>query len=141
MSRSPSKISKELFEILVAVAWLDGEIQPEEQAYLNKLAADRAWSKDVTVQQLLSNQQSVSSTQCYELLRNYLGANPSLADYQDLFTKISSLIYSDENIATEEARLLTQLQELDPQNLTSNSVFDKVLAKIQQLYKKAVASV
>ena len=141
MSRSPSKISKELLEILVAVAWVDGEIQPEEQAYLTKLAADRGWSTDVTVQQLLSDRQPISSAQCYQLLHNYLGANPSVADYQDLFAKISSLVYSDENIATEEAKLLTQLQELDPQNLASNSVFDKVLAKIQRLYKKAVASV
>lgn len=141
MSQTHSKMSRELFEILVATAWIDGEVQPQEQEYLAKLATEQGLSEDTEVQNLLSNKQSISSARCYQLLRNYLGANPSLEDYQNLLSSISSLVYSDENIATEEAKLLTQLQELDPQNPTSDSVFDKVLGKIQSLYRKGLKSV
>lgn len=141
MSQMDSKMSRELFEILVATAWIDGEVQPQEQEYLAKLATEQGLSEDTEVQNLLSNKRSISSAKCYQLLRSYLGANPSLEDYQNLLSSISSLVYSDENIATEEAKLLTQLQELDPQNPTSDSVFDKVLGKIQSLYRKGLKSV
>ncbi len=133
--------SRQLFQILVAAAWIDGEVQPQEQEYLQKIAREHGLAEDAEIQDLLSSNKPISSAKCYQLLENYLGTNATSEDYQNLLSAISSLVYSDGEIATEEAKLLTQLQELDPDNLASNSVFNKLLSLIQKLYKKGLASV
>ena len=133
--------SKQLFQILVAAAWIDGEFQPQEQKYLQKIAREHNFAEDAEIQDLLSSKKPISSAKCYQLLENYFGNNPTSEDYQNLLSAISSLVYSDDNIATEEAKLLTQLQELDPNSLNSKSVFNKLLSRIQTLYKKGLASV
>jgi uncharacterized tellurite resistance protein B-like protein len=140
MSFSTNK-NKQLLEILVAAAWIDGEFQPEEQQYLSRIAQEQQLNEDVEIQELLSNTRPISSAKCYQLLKNYLGDRPTLEDYNDLLSAISTLVYSDGDIATEEAKLLTQLQELDPNNSASNSTLDKILSRIQKLYKKGLASV
>ncbi len=141
MSYSTEANSRQLFQILVAAAWIDGEVQPQEQEYLQKIAREHNLAEDSEIQDLLSSNKSISSAKCYQLLKDYLGTNPTSEDYHSLLSAISSLVYSDDNIATEEAKLLTQLQELDPNNLTSNSVFNKLLSRIQKLYKQGLASV
>lgn len=127
--------NKQLLEILVAAAWIDGEFQTEEKEYLTKIAEQQASLEEAEIQQLLSNNESISSEKCYQLLEKYLGSNPNTEDYNRLLSAISSLVYSDGDIATEEAQLLTQLQELEP---NTNSVFDKILLRIQKLYRKGL---
>ena len=135
-----TKNNQDLFEILVAVAWLDGEIQLEEREFLEKIAAQQNLKSATEVQDLLANRQATSPEVCYKLLEKYLGSHPNPADYQNLLSAVSSLIYSDNDIATEEASLLTQLQNLEPHNLKSNSAFDKLIGKIQKLYRNGVKS-
>lgn len=127
--------NQDLFEILVAIAWIDGEIQPEEKKFLEKIAAEQNLKSSTEVKELLTNYQATSSEQCYQLLEKHLGSNPNPEDYTNLLSAVSRLIYSDNDIATEEASLLTQIQNLDPQNLKQHSVFDKVIGKIQNLYQ------
>lgn len=124
-----------LLEILVAVAWIDGEIQPEEKKFLEEIAVKQNISSSAELESLLTNYQNSSSERCYELLTNYLGDNPDSKAYEDLLAAVSKLIYSDNDVDTAEAALLTQLQNLDPQSLESNSAFDRVIGKIQQLYR------
>ena len=135
MSLSMKNKNKQLLEILVAAAWIDGEFQTEEKEYLTKIAEQQASLEEAEIQQLLSNNESISSEKCYQLLEKYLGSNPNTEDYNRLLSAISSLVYSDGDIATEEAQLLTQLQELEP---NTNSVFDKILLRIQKLYRKGL---
>ena len=52
-----------------------------------------------------------------------------------LLSAVSSLIYSDNDIATEEANLLTTMQNIDPQNYQKRSTLDRVIGKIQKLYR------
>jgi hypothetical protein len=130
-----SKSDRNLLEILVAVAWIDGEIQPEERKFIEKIAAERSIESVTEVQNLLDNYQNSSLSQCYQLLEQYLGNSPEPQDYDDLLSAVSSLIYSDNDIATEEANLLTQMQNIDPQNYQKRSTFDKVIGKIQKLYR------
>ena len=137
MSKLTNK-DRDLFEILVAIAWIDGEVQPEEKEFLTKIAAEKNLELS---EDLLTTPQVKSSDRCYDLLRNYLGSHPNLDDYNHLLSAVSTLIYSDDDIATEEAALLTKIQNLDPQNSTSNSALDKLIGKIQKLYKKGVSSV
>ena len=141
MSDTNKAHNKQLFHILVAAAWIDGEMQPQEQDYLQRIAKEHNLLEDTEIQNLLSSDRPISSAKCYQLLENYLGNNPTAENYQDLLSAISSLVYIDDNIATEEAKLLTQLQELGVNNNTSNSVFNKLLSRIQKLYKKGLASV
>lgn len=138
MSQLTKNDSQGLFEILVAIAWIDGEIQSEEREFLTKIAAEQNLELS---EDLLTNYQVTSTAQCYDLLRNYLGSNPNVEDYNKLLSAVSTLIYSDNDIATEEASLLTKIQSLDPQNSTNNSTFDKLIGKIQKLYQKGVKNV
>ena len=129
-----TKNDRDLLEILVAVAWIDGEIQPEERKLIEKIAAERN-IESTKVQDLLSNKRDSSLSRCYQLLEQYLGTSPEPKDYDNLLSAVSSLIYSDSDIATEEADLLTKMQNIDPQNYQKRSTLDKVIGKIQKLYR------
>lgn len=138
MTQITTNNSQDLFKILVAVAWIDGEIQPEEKQLLEKIAVEQNLAAIAEVETILEMGQTASIEQCYQLLKQYLGDNPKMENYQDLLVAVSQLIYSDNDITTEEAALLAQMQKLDPLNNASNSAFDKVIAKIQQLYQAGV---
>ena len=135
MTQLAKSNSQDLLEILVAVAWIDGEIQPEEKRFLETIAKEQNISSTTELQALLANYQGSSWERCYQLLEQYLGTNPDPADYQNLLTAVSKLIYSDNDIATEEATLLTQIQNLNPDNSQNRSTFDKAIKKIQKLYQ------
>ena len=124
----------DLFNILVAVAWIDGEIQPEEKKFLETIAKRQNLASS-QIEELLATPQVTTTAQCYQLFHEYLGLHPAAEDYQNLLSAVSSLIYSDNDIATEEASLLTQMQNLNSKELNSNSTFDKLIAKIQKIYK------
>lgn len=126
---------RDLLEILVAIAWIDGEIQAEEKDFLEKIAKEHNLKSPTELQDLFKKHQNSSAEKCYQLLEEYLGSNPDPTAYETLLSAVSKLIYSDDDIATEEAALLTKIQNLDPQNLKSRSTFDKAIAKIQQLYQ------
>ena len=128
-----TKSDRNLLEILVAVAWIDGEIQPEERKFIEKIAVQIGSSAEV--EDLLNNYRDSSQEQCYQLLEQYLGNSREPDDYNNLLSAVSSLIYSDNDIATEEANLLTTIQNIDPQNYRERSTLDKVIGKIQKLYK------
>ena len=141
MSQLTKNRDRDLFKILVAVAWIDGEIQPEERKFLEKIAAEQNIDLSSEIEELLATPQVTSTEQCDRLLREYLGSNPTPEDYQNLLSAVSSLIYSDSDIATEEASLLTQLQNLDPQNNEPNSKINKLIARIQKIYQTGLKRV
>ena len=136
MVQSTSRNNQQLFKILVAAAWLDGEIQEQERSYLQKVANERNLSQDSEIQQLLSAQDPVDSEQCYEWLNEYLGDRPTPQVYQNLLAEIAGLVYADGDIAEAEAKLLTQLQNLDPENPNAKSLFEPMLKLVRQLYRK-----
>jgi uncharacterized tellurite resistance protein B-like protein len=129
-----TKSDRKLLEILVAVAWIDGEIQPEERKFIEKIAVEQNIESAEKVEDLLNSYQDSSPQQCYQLLEQYLGNSPKPDDYNNLLSAVSSLIYSDNDIATEEANFLTTIQNIDPQNYQKRSTLDKVIGKIQKLY-------
>ncbi len=141
MSQLTRDNNRQLFQILIAIAWIDGEVQSQEKKYLHEIAREQGLGTEAEIQELLSNTQPTSNTECYRLLEQYLGANPSLEDYHNLLSAISTLVYSDGDIATEEAELLTQIQELEPNNSSNNSIFEQLLSKIQKLYKSSLRAI
>lgn len=130
---------KQLLKISIAAAWIDGIIQPEEREYLRQMAEENGVDSDPEIKSLLSEIKPVKATECYSWLESYLGDRPTQEDYQRLVDAIGALIYSDGDVAVEEAKLLTRLQNLDPANESPKSGFDKVLKVIQKLYRQAIS--
>jgi uncharacterized tellurite resistance protein B-like protein len=129
---------KQLVKILIGAAWIDGKIQSEERNYLHHIAKEKGVADDPEIQPLLYELRAVSPEQCYGWLQDYLGDRPSQEDYQGLIDALSTLIYSDGDVATEEAKLLTRLQQLDPATASPKSHQNQVLKAIQKLYHRWV---
>jgi uncharacterized tellurite resistance protein B-like protein len=129
---------KQLVKILIAAAWIDGKIQPEEREYLHRVAKEKGLSEDPELHPLLHELVPIPAEKCYQWLQEYLGDRPKLEDYQQLLEAISALIYSDGDVAIEEAKLLTRLQLLDPANQKSG--FTSILQAIQQLYQRSIGN-
>lgn len=131
--------TKQLIKILVGTAWIDGIIQPEEREYLSTKVKENELENDAEIKSLLSEIKPITPQECYQWLEEYLGKNPTLQDYQDLLESISALVYSDGDIALQEAKLLSRLQDLDPESQGSKSVFEQIMKNIRKLYIKAIA--
>ncbi len=127
-----------LVKILIGSAWLDGEIQPEERTYLNRIAQEKGVAQDPEISPLLQDLRQIETAECYQWVQEYLGNSPSTADYQNLLEAISGLIYSDSDVDTEEAKLLTQMQLLDPANHEPQPAHNAVMKEIQKLYRRWV---
>lgn len=126
----------QLIKILIGVAWLDGTVQLEEQAYLQKIAEDKGVADDLYLKPWLYGLRSVSKQECYCWIEDYLGQHPTAAAYQQLLEELSGLIYSDAEVATEEAKLLTQIQTLNPANDKTMQRFRASLIRVvQKLYQ------
>ena len=127
-----------LVKILIGSAWLDGKIQPEERSYLNRIAQEKGVAQDPEIYPLLQDLRQVETAECYQWVQEYLGNSPTTADYQNLLEAISGLIYSDSDVDTEEAKLLTQMQLLDPANHEPQPAHNAVIKEIQKLYRRWV---
>jgi hypothetical protein len=139
MSGTRIKKMKQIIKILIAAAWIDGVIQPEERAYLRRVAQDFQLADDPEIKPLLSELRPVQAVECYQWLEEYFGENHSAEDYQQLLEKISGLIYSDGFVDVREAKLVEAIQSCDPANPDCrNSIWDRILRKIQKLYKAAI---
>jgi hypothetical protein len=123
--------SQLLMKILIGVAWLDGEIQPEERQYLSKVAQAHHLDHDTEVEPLLTGTITVTPTECEQWIQNYLG-DRSIHDDDRLIEAISGLIYSDGDVAVAEAKLLTNIQsQTSPTPLKQKPL----VTKIRQLYQ------
>ncbi|MGF1588268.1 MAG: TerB family tellurite resistance protein [Pleurocapsa sp.] len=130
---------KQILKLIIAAAWIDGVIQPEERAYLRRVAQDFQLADDPEIKPLLSELRPIQAVECYQWLEEYFGEHPSVADYQELLEKISGLIYSDGYVDVREAKLIETIQSCDPNNPDCrNSLLDRMLRKIQKIYKAAI---
>ena len=117
-------------KILIGVAWLDGAIQPQERQYLAKVAQTHQLDLDPEIESLLAGQISLTAADCEQWIQEYLG-DRSIHDDDGLIEAISGLIYSDGDVAVDEAKLLVNIQ-------SQPSSPPPLVSKIQQLYKKAL---
>jgi uncharacterized tellurite resistance protein B-like protein len=128
-----------LLKILIGAAWIDGKVQREEQEYLSHIAKAKGVAADPEIYPLLHGLRKIDTTQCYQAIHEYLGDRPTHVDCQELIEAISGLIYSDGDVGTEEAKLLTKIQEIelncDGPGPCSNNLPDL----IQRLYQRWVA--
>jgi uncharacterized tellurite resistance protein B-like protein len=125
-----------LVKILIGVAWLDGEIQPEERAYLSKVAQTHQLA-DPSIAALLST--PISQKECEDWIETYLGHSLFLANSNDsqdrLLEAISGMIYSDGDVAMAEAQVLMPFQSVEtPTNRDSIPL----ISTLRQLYQNWV---
>ncbi|MBI1241178.1 tellurite resistance TerB family protein [Umezakia ovalisporum] len=129
---------KNLVKILIGAAWIDGKIQPEERQYLREIAQAKGLATDPEIKPWLYELVPVQPKECYAWVQEYLGDRPSLEDCENLIEAISGLIYSDGDVAVEEARLLTKLQQLTNLSETTQSLHTALLKQVQKLYRRWV---
>lgn len=129
---------KNLVKILIGAAWIDGRIQPEERQYLREIAQAKGLANDPEIKPWLYELVPVKPNQCYEWVREYLGDRPSLEECETLIEAISGLIYSDGEVAVEEAKLLTTLEELSKSHDVAQPIHTSLLKQIQKLYRRWV---
>ncbi|MDP5018346.1 TerB family tellurite resistance protein [Anabaena sp. UHCC 0187] len=129
---------KKLVKILIGAAWIDGKIQPEERQYLREIAQVKGLANDPEIKPWLYELVPVRPKECYEWVKEYLGDRPTQEDYENLIEAISGLIYSDGDVATEEARLLCQLEELSKSSEANLSTHTTLLKQIRKLYRRWV---
>ncbi len=134
----PNLTHKQLFKVLLGVAWIDGKIQPEERQYLHAVAREQGLLGDRDIAPLLSEARPIQPSECYRWLQDYLGQQPDREVYAALVEQLSALIYSDGEVDAQEAKLLAELQALDPSQQSPQSAVDKAIATIQRLYRQAV---
>ncbi|MEA5592896.1 TerB family tellurite resistance protein [Rivularia sp. UHCC 0363] len=129
---------KKLLKILIAAAWIDGRIQPEERQYLQQIAKEKDIATDPEIKPWLYELVPVKPEECYKWVKEYLGNSPSTEDCQNLIQEIGGLIYSDGEVAIEEAKLLAKLQQLSDESESHKSRSTMILKHIQKLYRRWV---
>lgn len=129
---------KNLVKILIGAAWIDGRIQAEERQYLREIAQAKGLASDPDIKPWLYELVPVQPNECYKWVKDYLGDRPTNEDYESLIEAISGLIYSDGEVAIEEARLLTKLQQLSTVNDSTQPGHNAILKQIQKLYRRWV---
>lgn len=134
MKAQPS--AKQLMKILIGVAWLDGKIQPEERKQLDKIAHKKGVADDPELRPLLYELQPVPPAKCQAWVKEYLGSRPTSEDYNQLLESISTLIYSDSDVADEEAKLLAQLQPSDSGSTEPGQFHKSAINAVQRLYRR-----
>jgi uncharacterized tellurite resistance protein B-like protein len=134
---TPQKNVQILIKILIGAAWLDGKLQPEEQDYLRRIATAKGVSSDPEIYTLLNSLKAVTPDDCYKWVREYLGSQPQIETCYELIEAVSGLIYSDGNVAIEEAKLLQEIQAMD-QTICAESTLIKT---VNQLYRRWLAIV
>jgi uncharacterized tellurite resistance protein B-like protein len=129
---NPESQERLLVKILIGVAWLDGEIQPEERAYLAKVAQTHHL-EDPAIAALLST--PISQQECEEWIETYLAqslsSDKSADSHERLLEAIGGMIYSDGDVAMAEAKVLMDLQPSEPSTSRDSIPF---ISKLCQLY-------
>ncbi len=133
MVRNPDV--KKLLKVLIAAAWIDGRIQPEERQYLQQIAKEKDIATDPEIKPWLYELVPVKPDQCYEWVKEYLGSSPSTQECQTLIQDISGLIYSDGEVAIEEAKLLAKIQELSDKSESNQCHLNIILKHVQKIYR------
>ena len=123
--------ARSLLKILIGVAWLDGQIQPQERQYLTTLAQAHQIDRDPEIDTLLTSPTQVTLDECERWIQAYLG-DRSIYDDDELIEAISGLIYSDGDVATAEADLLVNIQSTPTAGVSTPQ---PLIAKIRQLYQ------
>jgi uncharacterized tellurite resistance protein B-like protein len=125
-------------KILIGAAWIDGIIQTQERQYLRKIAEENGVANDPDIKPFLYELLAVKPSEFYSWVDEYLGEHPTHQDCENLIQAISGLIYSDGEVATEEAKLLNKLLKISDGSNSKKPFADNILKHIQKLYHRYI---
>lgn len=124
-----------LIKILIGVAWLDAQIQPEERRFLVRVFQAHQLEGDADLQSLLDGKIAVTQAECEGWIQEYLG-DRSIYDDDRLIEAISAIVYMDGDVADIEAKLLVDLQSEPTVAATTGK--STSIPKLRQLYRNWV---
>jgi hypothetical protein len=100
---------KQLMQIVIGSAWVDGQIEPRESAYLTKLLEHYRLTQDQELQRSLTN--AVPMQQTEKWMREYLFGTTE-ADRQRALVAIAKLVIIDDDVTDTEHQLLDDYYEM-----------------------------
>lgn len=146
-----SKNNKQLLKLLIGIAWIDGVLEPGEQAFLQRMVNEKGLADDPEIKSLLSLDKPVQLEECYGWLQAYLGNHSEDKDFQELYEALESLMYSDGALDSQEKELLGELAATDVANVSSRQLTlqrrfmsmmldSKFLANVLQMERSSMVS-
>lgn len=120
-----------LLRVVIAAAWADGEVQPQEWLSLQRLlrAVQSHPDTDAEIESLLSA--PISPQQYRQYVQSFVELHPSAQDRRALYTGVKQIIYADNEISLEEAYILDQLGTLNQISSGSHAPEDQMAALLQ----------
>jgi uncharacterized membrane protein YebE (DUF533 family) len=100
---------KQLMQIVIGSAWVDGQIEPREAEYLAKLLDHYRLTQDKDLQRSLSTPVPIQQTEKW--MRDYLFGTTE-AERQRALVAIAKLMIIDETVSDTEHQLLDDYYEL-----------------------------
>lgn len=104
-----SRDDRWLLKLLIGIAWIDGELEPEEQEFLCRLVEEKGLTDDLEIKSLLSLNKGIAPEKCFEWLQTYLGNYPNVRDFQELYEALNSLMYTEGALDAREKEVIAVL--------------------------------
>jgi uncharacterized tellurite resistance protein B-like protein len=140
MKKVMANSAQQLLKILIGVAWLDGQVQEAEREHLMGIAQEQGLSNDPEISALMNNlgQTAIPAAQCYQWVQDYLKSQPNDTDYEQLLEALGGIIYSDNDVAIDEAYLLNSLSPKNTEEPIVNrlSIARSLLSRLDDVYQK-----
>jgi uncharacterized tellurite resistance protein B-like protein len=140
MKKVMANSAQQLLKILIGVAWLDGQVQEAEREHLMGIAKNQGLSNDPEISALMNSlgQTAIPAAQCYQWVQDYLKSQPNDADYEQLLEALGGIIYSDNDVAIDEAYLLNSLPQKSTEQpvVTRLSTARSLLSRLDDAYQK-----
>lgn len=140
MKKVMANSAQQLLKILIGVAWLDGKVQEAEREHLMGIAKDQGLSDDPEISALMQNlgQTAIPAAQCHKWVQDYLKSQPNDADYEQLLEALGGIIYSDNDVAIDEAYLLNSLPQKSTEQpvVTRLSTAQSLLSRLDNAYQQ-----
>jgi uncharacterized tellurite resistance protein B-like protein len=132
--------AQQLLKILIGVAWLDGQVQDAEREHLIGIANSQGLANDPEISALITDlgQTAIPAAQCYQWVQDYLKSQPNDADYEQLLEALGGIIYSDNDVAIDEAYLLNSLplKNTEQPVATRLSTARSLLSRLDDAYQQ-----
>ena len=99
-----------IMKVILAAAWADGSLQPEEIPALKQAITDLGLAELEEIKILV--QTPISPSVYRHFFQDYLKLHPTDEERHYLLDLVTQVIYADDQVSVEEAYILEELREL-----------------------------
>lgn len=97
-----------MIKVVVAAAWADGTLQPEEFPSLQQAIQDLGLAHNAEIQTLVRT--PVSPSVYRHFFQDYLKLHPTDQERHYLLDLVTQVIYADDQVSVEEAYILEEMR-------------------------------